>query len=218
MAKVTTTGYSILALLAIRPLSSYELAQRMKLSFLRAIWPRAESGIYAEPKRLLREGLASSKSEPSGNRPRTLYRVTRKGRAALRRWLREPSTRFRYQSEALVKLAFADRGTREDLLRNIEALRAEALDDARLYLAVAEQAVREGLLMPERAHLSALVNEFILEIIEARLRWASFAAEFSRGWAEPDGTQATAKQATAWWQATAERLRILIDEEQARAA
>ena len=49
MAKITTTGYSILALLAIRPLPTYELAQRMKLSFLRAIWPRAESQIYAEP-------------------------------------------------------------------------------------------------------------------------------------------------------------------------
>jgi DNA-binding PadR family transcriptional regulator len=218
MAKITTTGYSILALLAIGPHSTYELAQRMKLSFLRAIWPRAESQIYAEPKRLVREELASSKSEASGNRPRTLYRVTRKGRSALRRWLREPSKRFRYRSEALVKLAFADRGTREDLVRNIEALRAEALDDARIYLEVAEQAVREGILMPERAHLSALVDEFILEIIEARLRWARFAEEFSRTWAEPAGTAATARQATAWWCATAERLRTLVDEEQARGA
>ena len=132
MAKITTTGYSLLALVAIRPLSTYELAQRMKLSFLRAIWPRAESQIYAEPKRLVHEGLATSKSEPTGDRPRTLYRITRKGRGALRRWLREPSARFRYQSEALVKVAFADRGTRKDLLRNIEALRSEALDDARI--------------------------------------------------------------------------------------
>jgi DNA-binding PadR family transcriptional regulator len=218
MAKITTTGYSILALLAIRPLSTYELAQRMKLSFLRAIWPRAESRIYEEPKRLVREGLASSKSEPSGDRPRTVYRATRKGRGALRRWLREPSTRFRYRSEALVKLAFADRGSREDLLHNIEALRAEALDDARIYLTAADRVVAEGLMMPERAHLSAMVDEFVLEMIEARLRWARFADEFSREWAEPAGTEATARQAIAWWKATAERLRRLIDEERTRAA
>ena len=109
MAKTTTTGFSILALLADEPLSTYELAQRMKLSFLRAIWPRAESRIYEEPKRLVREGLARSKSEPSGDRPRTLYRVTRKGRSALRQWLSQPSQRFKYRSEALVKLAFAQR-------------------------------------------------------------------------------------------------------------
>ena len=217
MSKITTTGYSILALLAVRPFSTYELAQRMKLSFLRAIWPRAESRIYEEPKRLVREGLASSKAEPRGDRPRTVYRVTRKGRAALRRWLREPSTRFRYRSEALVKLAFADRGNREDLRRNIEGLRAEALDDARIYLEVAEQMVKEGPQIPELAHLSALVDEFILEMIEARLRWARFADEFTRRWPEPAGTEATARQAIAWWEASAERLRSLVEEEQARA-
>jgi DNA-binding PadR family transcriptional regulator len=218
MAKITTTGYSILALLAIGRLSTYELAQRMKQSFLRAIWPRAESRIYDEPKRLVREGLASSKSEPSGDRPRTVYRVTRKGRARLRRWLGEPSTRFRYRSEALVKLAFADQGTREDLLRNIEALRAEALDDAQIYLAAAGRVIEDGLSMPERAHLSALVDEFILEMIEARLRWARFAEKFSSKWAEPAGTETTAQQSSAWWKATAKRLRTLVDEEQDRAA
>jgi DNA-binding PadR family transcriptional regulator len=218
MAKITTTGYSLLALVANRPLSTYELAQRMKLSFLRAIWPRAESQIYAEPKRLVREGLATSKPEPTGDRPRTLYRITRKGRDALRRWLREPSARFRYQSEALVKVAFADRGTRKDLLRNIEALRSEALDDARIYLEVIEMLARDGLRSPERAHLSALVDEFIVEMIEARLRWARFAEDFSHRWAEPAGTEATAVQAVGWVETTAERLRTLIDEEQERAA
>lgn len=219
MAKITTTGFSILALVATRPLSTYELAQRMKLSFLRAIWPRAESQIYAEPKRLVREGLASSKSEPTGDRPRTLYRITRKGRGALRRWLSEPSTRFRYQSEALVKVGCADRGSREDLLRNIEALRSEALDDARIYLEVAEGVVRSGGLdSPDRAHLSVLVDEFIVEIIESRLRWARFAEDFSREWGEPAGTETTAAQAADWWKTTAARLRTLIEEEQARAA
>jgi DNA-binding PadR family transcriptional regulator len=218
MAKITTTGYSILALLAISPLSTYELAQRMKLSFLRAIWPRAESRIYEEPKRLVREGLASSRSQPRGDRPRTVYRATRKGRGALRRWLREPSSRFRYRSEALVKLAFADRGTREDLLLNIEALRAEALDDARVYMEAADRVVDQGLMMPERAHLSALVDEFVLEMIEARLRWVRFAEEFSSEWAEPAGTGATEQQAIEWWEATAARLRKLVAQGRARAA
>ena len=216
MAKITTTGHSILAILATAPLSTYELAQRMKLSFLTSIWPRAESRIYEEPKRLVREGLASSSSEPTGARPRTVYRVTRKGRTALRRWLREPSTRFRYRSEALVKLAFADLGRREDLRRNIEDVRTEALEEAQIYLEVAEQTVRDGHPRPEGAHLGALVDEFIFEIIEVRLHWARFAEEFSRTWAEPSGSQATAEQATAWWKTTAERLRNLLNEEEAR--
>lgn len=218
MAKITTTGYSILAMLTLGPVSTYELAQRMKLSFLQAIWPRAESRLYEEPKRLAREGLASSRAEPSGGRPRTVYRLTRKGRAALRKWVREPSARFRYRSEALLKVGFAYQGSREDLRRNIEDLRAEAFEDARIFLEVAEQMVADGCPNLERAHLAALVDEFILEIIETRLRWARFAEEFSRTWPEPTGSEATAKQAKAWWEATAERLRALVEEEQTRAA
>jgi DNA-binding PadR family transcriptional regulator len=212
MAKIPTTGYAILAMLASQPLSTYELAQRMKLSFLRAIWPRAESRIYEEPKRLVREELASATSEPSGDRPRTLYRVTRKGRNQLKKWLSAPSQRFRYRSEALVKVAFADHGTREDLEKNIAELRDEALADAKIYLGVAHQSLQAGISPPEREHLSALVDEFILEMIEARLRWARFAEEFTRTWTEPTGSEATSKQAHAWWQSTAARLQRLVDE------
>jgi DNA-binding PadR family transcriptional regulator len=219
MAKISTTGYSILAMLTRGPVSTYELAQRMKLSFLRAIWPRADSRIYEEPKRLVSEGLASSTSEPSeGGRPRTVYRLTRKGRAALLKWVREPNARFRYRSEALLKVGFAHLGSREDLRRNIADLRAEALEDARIYLEVAEQAIATASPASDRAHLAALVDEFILEIIEARLHWARFAEEFSRTWSEPSGNEATAEQARVWWKATAERLRELIEEEQTRAA
>jgi len=218
MSKITTTGHSILALLSGEPLSTYELAQRMKLSFLRAIWPRAESRIYEEPKRLVREGLARSSSEPSGGRPRTLYRVTRKGRSALRKWLAQPSQRFKYRSEALVKLAFADLGTREDLQRQIAEIRGEALADARIYLEVAEAALESDASPSERAHLSTMVDEFILEMIEARLRWARFAESYSRDWPETRGSEATAGQSREWWKATARRLRALCDEEADRAA
>ena len=219
MAKITTTGYSILAMLKQEgPVSTYELAQCMKGSFLRAIWPRAESRIYEEPKRLVREGLASSTSRPSGGRPRTEYRLTRKGRAALRRWVGEPSARFRYRSEALVKIAFAHHGSRDDLQRNVEQVRAESLADAEIYLEVAERMAGGAPLESDRAHLAALVDEFILEIIEARLRWARFATEFTREWPESSGSDATTAQTKAWWRATAKRLRAVVAEERKRAA
>src|SRR6516162_6651932 len=75
VAKLTTTSYLILGLLALRRWSTYELAQQMKRS-IHFYWPRAESHIYEEPKKLVAHGLAAASSEQTGRRPRTMYAIT----------------------------------------------------------------------------------------------------------------------------------------------
>jgi len=117
-----------------------------------------------------------------------------------------------------VKVAFADLGTRADLSNNIDALRSGALENAKVFLEVAERAVERGTTSADRAHLNALVDEFILEVIETRLRWARFADEFTENWDSLNRTKPTEKQATEWWQSAAKRLRTLVDEELSRAA
>ena len=57
MAELTTTSYAILGLLNIKPWSAYELTQQAQRS-LRYVWPKSESHLYAEPKRLVRMGFA----------------------------------------------------------------------------------------------------------------------------------------------------------------
>ena len=80
--ELTTTSYALLGLLAIRPWSTYELARQMQRD-LRFCWPRTESNLYAEPKKLIAHGLASASSEPRGKRRRTVYSITAAGRQAL---------------------------------------------------------------------------------------------------------------------------------------
>ena len=53
----STTSHAILSLLAIQPWATYDLAKLMRRS-LHFFWPRAESNLYAEPKRLVEAGLA----------------------------------------------------------------------------------------------------------------------------------------------------------------
>ena len=80
---LTTTSYAILGLLSLRSWSTYELAEQMRRA-LGLFWPRAESGIYREPKKL--ESSSGSRAAPSsrvGQRPRTRYTITAKGRRAL---------------------------------------------------------------------------------------------------------------------------------------
>ena len=64
---LSTTSYAILGMLAMRPWTAYELTQQLRRS-LRYCWPKAESVLYDEPKRLVRLGLATAHHEPAGRR------------------------------------------------------------------------------------------------------------------------------------------------------
>src|SRR6186997_1199598 len=95
---LTTTSFAILGLLAIRPWATYDLAKLMRRS-LHFFWPRAESNLYAEPKRLVEAGLAEVQEEWTGDRRRTVYSITDAGREALGTWLAGESAAPRLESE-----------------------------------------------------------------------------------------------------------------------
>lgn len=111
--RLTTTTYGVLGLLAVRPHSTYELTKAMERSVGR-VWPRAASKLFEEPKKLVAHGYAIAREESVGRRPRTVYSITRAGRRALSRWLAEPGDGPAVEFEGLVKLIFADHGTRDD--------------------------------------------------------------------------------------------------------
>src|SRR5690348_5561018 len=125
MKKLTTTSYAILALLALRPWSAYELSQQMRRN-VGEYWPRAERGIYDEPKNLVARQLASTTTQRQGQRGRTEYAITEAGRAALRTWLGEASQPPQFESEAMLRIAFAEHGDRADALATLNELGAHA--------------------------------------------------------------------------------------------
>src|ERR1700752_902963 len=93
---------------------------------IREFWPRARSKIYEEPKKLVARGLATATSETVGKRPRTMYSITPKGRKALAAWVPKPVTAAgpSLEFEHLVKLFFAEHGSKSDMLSTLERLRA----------------------------------------------------------------------------------------------
>src|SRR6266511_3433759 len=91
--QLTTTSYAVLAQLALRPWSTYELA-RQRIRYFRYVWPRAESAIYREVKRLATMGLIAAERQYVGKRPRTVYSITEEGRQVLRDWLATPVSPF----------------------------------------------------------------------------------------------------------------------------
>lgn len=119
-AKMTTTTYAVLGLLAIKPWTTHELVQQVNFS-LRRIWPRAQSKLYEEPKKLVALGYAEAQEEWVGRRRRTRYTITEKGRKALRSWLAMPGDGPSLEFEQLLKIDFADSGSKQDILANLAA-------------------------------------------------------------------------------------------------
>ena len=181
--RLTTSSYAILGLLALRPWSTYELAKQMAIS-LRNFWPRAESKLYEEPKKLVAHGLAEVRVDAVGRRPRSVYSITAAGRQALRAWLDEPGAGASLEFEALVKVFFAEQGTKDQLVENLRRI----ADDQRRRVAVdADWALRylEGRgAFPQRAAVLSLVGRLQADINDTILRWAEWALDAVDDWPE----------------------------------
>jgi DNA-binding PadR family transcriptional regulator len=178
---LTSTSYAVLALLALQSWTTYQLARQMERS-LGWIWPRAISRLYEEPKKLVAAGLATSRSESTGRRRSTVYEISPAGRQALAAWLAEPGTGMVLECEALVKIAYADQGTRDGLLANLTTL----IDDTTAKLHFGEMIARQYLdgLGPfqERLPLSGLMWRFLWEFQLTVLRWARWAYAEVEAW------------------------------------
>lgn len=184
-SELSTTGYAILGLLAIKPWSTYELAQQVKVS-LNFFWPRTERQLYEQPKLLVAAGLATAKREYVGRRPRTVYKITAKGRRALRAWLAEPGAAPQLEWEAMLKVFFAEHATKDDLLAHLRGI-AEARRRATEANTELRRRRLEDFPFPERVHLSALVNRFFTEHAQAVLDWAEWAAAEVDTWPDVHG-------------------------------
>ena len=192
---LTATSYAILGLLSAKPWSAYELTGQMRRG-MRFTWPRAETRIYDEPKNLVAHGLARARTETTGRRERTVYSITPKGRAALRRWLEQPSAPPQFESEALLRTTFADSGTKDALLDTLRGLQEEVASHYEQLALQCEDYLTTGGPFPERLHLIALIGEFIREHLAHLDRWAAWAEGQVEAW--PD--VGTASRAAVPWE------------------
>jgi PadR family transcriptional regulator AphA len=186
---LTTTSYAILGLLAVQPWSTYELTKQMDRSLGR-IWPRAQSKLYEEPKKLVDHGLARVKKERVGKRPRTVYSITPKGRRALASWLHEPGEGPVLEFEHLLKITFAENGTKADALSTLAAARAWAEERNEENLATARAYTAGEGHFQHRAAQNMLGGAFLTDFYAMVANWADWATEMVEQWPE-DPRQAT---------------------------
>lgn len=181
MKDLTTTSYAILAHLAVRPFTPYELAQQFNRG-LRMIWPRAESAIYEEPKNLVAHGLARVRKEKVGRRTRAVYSITPKGRRALKAWLTEPSEPPAHESESHVRVMFGEHGAKADMLATLRQYEEFGRAMRRQILGQLEEYVADGGPYPERLHVISLGSRYLLGQAAWMEEWARWARDQIAEW------------------------------------
>lgn len=183
---LTTTSYAILGLLDLRDYTAYELAQQSKRSLAFA-WPISESQLYAEPKRLAREGLIEISGSPAGpSRQRQVYAITEEGRLELRRWLGTQPNGPRLQAEVLLRCLFATSGTVDDLTAALVSTREQVDRQHRAGLAVIEDMVTVGQPFPERLHVNLLWMRLLRDVNLLIADWVDEALAETARWSAID--------------------------------
>ena len=156
----------MLGLLSHGPRSGYDLKKAVESS-VGYFWAPAKSQIYAVLPRLVQSGYASVRRVAQDQRPdKSVYRLTRAGRAALKEWIEEtPMPPDPGRNPLLIKLFFGDIVAPEVLVRHIRQRRQEA-EELRSILQEIE--ARSD---PSHLH-SALTRGWGLEYTKAFIRWA----------------------------------------------
>jgi DNA-binding PadR family transcriptional regulator len=192
--RLTTTSYAILGHLALRPRTMYELATQMRRN-LHFFWPRAESGIYAQGKRLERMRLARAERSYLGRRGRTTYSITARGRSALRAWLATRPAETVVESEAVLRTFLSSHGTIEDLLGAIGEVHAQAEAMRTVGREVAGEYLTGTAEFGAEMHLRALVFDFLWRQGEFMMAWADASRAEVQRWRGLDLTRTKAERA-----------------------
>lgn len=179
--RLTTTSYALLGLLAVQPWTAYELTQQMRRS-MHYLWPKSESLLYTEPKKLVEAGLARVTHQRRGDRTRAQYRITAAGRRALEAWLDTEPAAPLFEIEAMLRVTFADQGTPEQLTRALRSVGAWAEGELARARPQIESYLDTGGPFPERLHLIALVVGFYGELFDLMRRFFGDAADLVETW------------------------------------
>ncbi len=104
-----------------------------------------------------------------------MYSITEEGRRALKEWKSSRTQPPRFEIEALLRLLFADHGSREDVLRALDEFEDDIDGHHRAIVDLMGSYLDGGHPFPQRTHLSVLFATFQVDMFKTIERWIEFA-------------------------------------------
>ena len=101
---------------------------------------------------------------------------------ALRDWLATPPAPARVESEAQLRLLYANYGSKDDLLATIQSIEDDAQSTIDHYAQLVTEYARGDGLFPDRIHVNALLGSLSIEQARATVRWAQRSRGAVQAW------------------------------------
>ena len=161
----------LLGLLAIEPMSGYDLGQVIRAS-VGHIWNESYGQIYPNLKRLAAEGFVAAKTERQKGKPdRRIYSITDKGRERLVKWLALPPQPEIARNEFLLKLFFGERIPTEILIGWVKRMIESESAALREFTRVEREDIAQNQHYPGAPYWKMAARFGQLEL-KAHLKWA----------------------------------------------
>ncbi len=153
--KDNTTEYVILGILSSKPRTGYDIHKLVKTR-MGSFWDISYSQIYPTLRMLEKEGLMTKRVEVNEREQnRKVYSITKEGTSKLQRWLTESAKPPTFKFEALLKIAFGDQASKDQIIKHIEELKAMSTAQLENILSV-EKEMKADLKGSERAFFALL--------------------------------------------------------------
>jgi PadR family transcriptional regulator AphA len=161
-------SYVVLALVGDGGAGAHDLVQMMRQGGP-VYWGGAPSRLYAEPKRLATLGYLSATTAPGRTNPRTIYRLTDTGRAALRDWLSAPARFPRIKNEAHLRLLAGDLLTDRQIIDSFRGM----LPELETLADTVEELYAQAERVPHRARYLRLSHAYARKLVALHREWVT---------------------------------------------
>jgi DNA-binding PadR family transcriptional regulator len=149
---------------------------------LHYFWPRAESLIYSETKRLAVMGYATATAEYTGKRKRTLYRITTAGQEALATWLTTPPRDATLEFEGLLRVLLAPLGRPRDTHAALQQVQRDIAGLLQLSEEIAREYLEERAPFQEHVYIRVFVWDFLTRYAQLVHDWAQQTDQLLQNW------------------------------------
>ena len=191
--ELTTISYALLGHLAMQDWTMYDLAAQMRRN-VHYFFPRAESQVYAEPKRLVALGLARAVTEMNGRRARTVYSITKEGRAALADWMAGPVSKGpMLEYEGLLRVFLAPFGTIDDLRSVIAQMRADNEGLMSLADRITDEYTQGRAPFQRHVQYRSFMHDFLFSFGELIEAWGERSLRRAEGWEKMNAAEIEAE-------------------------
>ena len=168
---VMSINYAILGLLSWKELSGYGL-KKIIINSSYMYWSANNNQIYKGLIKLKKDGLIKSETIHSDDSPsKKIYFITQKGKDELKKWILSPLETSVIKNTFLIKLAWSDILTNEELKSQI----GKYEEDIHTQILLSEEIKKRNLYSPMRTKreeiLWDMINDNVISYYQNEMRW-----------------------------------------------